>query len=67
MMNQVWIVTDLREHEVWAVFRTYEGAKEAVAALLREWGGDVWQEYVELGEDDEFPVDTFAIESYIVG
>lgn len=65
-MSHVWIVTDLREHEVWGVHSTFEGAKKTVVEALRDWGGEVWEEYVELGEDDEFPVDTFAIESYII-
>ena len=64
MTDKVWIVKDLHEHEVWAVYSTFEGAKETVVAILRDMGGEVWEEYVELGEGDEFPADTFDIESW---
>ena len=66
MTDKVWIVIDVHELEVWAVYSTFEGAKEAVVAILRDMGGEVWEEYVELGESDEFPADTFDIESWIL-
>ena len=65
-MNQVWIVNDLCEHEVLSVHSTFEGAQQTIVALLRDMGGEAWEEYVELGEADEFPVDTFDIERFNV-
>ena len=66
MTRKVWIVTDLCDHEVFSVHRTFEDAKETVVKQLRGMVEEVWEEYVELGESDEFPVDTFDIESFIL-
>ena len=67
MSDKVWIVMNLIDHEVWSVHSTFEGAKKTVVKQLRDIGGEVWEEYVELGEGNEFPVDTFDIESYTLG